>query len=319
SYTVTVNDANGCSSAHSNAISVTVSSPAAPTVSAGGPTTFCAGGSVVLTATGTGTTFQWYEGTTPIAGANSSTLTVTAAGAYSVEEIVGTCTSAQSSATTVTVNPSDNPSISYTNTVVCVGAPNETPTIATPGGTFTASPAGLVFEDPTTGEIDGDGSAPGIYTIKYKTAGSCPESMTVQFEITSAPSASFTYPNPDYCQNATDPIPSITLVAGGVFSSSGGLNINSSTGVIDLSASMPGMYSVKYTIPASGSCPLVADSVDVEILESPTATVSGGGSICGSSTATVTVTLTGAGPWEFDLSDGTNVIPVTNVGTTPYT
>src|SRR5690606_25094787 len=52
---------------------------------------------------------------------------------------------------------------------------------------------------------------------------------------------------------------------------------------------------------------------------SPTATVSGGGSICGSSTATVTVTLTGAGPWEFDLSDGTNVIPVTNVGTTPYT
>ena len=50
SYTVTTTDGNGCTSAPSAAVVVTVNPlPATPTITPGGPTTFCAGGSVTLT------------------------------------------------------------------------------------------------------------------------------------------------------------------------------------------------------------------------------------------------------------------------------
>lgn len=319
SYTVKVSDVNGCSSVSSNIITVTVSSPAAPTISASGSTNFCPGGSVVLSAAGVGSTFQWYEGTTAIPGASSSTLTVTSAGSYSVEEIVGGCTSARSSATTVTIDPLDNANFTYSPSTICAGAANITPTVITPGGTFSVTPNTLVFVDASTGEIDVTGSVNGVYTITYTTAGTCPNSSSSTFTITSAPDASFTYSNPEYCKNVSNPLPVFTTGSAGVFSSTTGLVINSNTGEVDLALSSPGVYTVTNSIAASGSCAATSANAQIEVLEVPTATVSGGGSICGSSTATVTVTLTGAGPWEFDLSDGTNVIPVTNVGTTPYT
>ena len=50
----------------------------------------------------------------------------------------------------------------------------------------------------------------------------------------------FNYPQNAYCTYSNDPTPTITAV-GGTFSSTSGLVINSSTGVIDLDASSPGI------------------------------------------------------------------------------
>ena len=72
--------------------------------------------------------------------------------------------------------------------------------------------------------------------------------------------SSIAYGSTAYCMNDTDPTPTISGVTGGVFSSTSGLSISASSGIIDLSASTIGSYTVNYTI---GSC--VVDSKTVTI------------------------------------------------------
>ncbi len=100
-YTVQVTDANGCQSASSSPIVVTVNTlPATPTITAGGPTTFCAGGSVMLTSSA-GTSYLWSN------GATSSIIYITTSGSYTVRVInVNGCQSTVTAMTEVTVNGS---------------------------------------------------------------------------------------------------------------------------------------------------------------------------------------------------------------------
>ncbi|MFY8033497.1 MAG: hypothetical protein ACOVMN_03200, partial [Flexibacteraceae bacterium] len=85
----------GCNSIASNPVSVSVTQvPATPTIS--GATSVCAGGSTVLTSSSP-TGNLWSN------GATSQSITVNTAGNYSVRVISGTCTSAVSATTTVTV------------------------------------------------------------------------------------------------------------------------------------------------------------------------------------------------------------------------
>jgi hypothetical protein len=71
--------------------------PQLPIITAGGPTSFCSGGSVTLNAPA-GLSYIWSNGST------NQSITVSSAGSYSVQTISGTCTSAVSQATQVTVN-----------------------------------------------------------------------------------------------------------------------------------------------------------------------------------------------------------------------
>src|SRR4051794_1633293 len=75
-----------------------------PTVTASGPTTFCAGDGVTLTSSAASGN-QWYLGGNTINGATNNTYNATAAGNYTVTTTLGTCTSAPSAATAVTVTP----------------------------------------------------------------------------------------------------------------------------------------------------------------------------------------------------------------------
>ncbi|MEA2570702.1 MAG: hypothetical protein QOI24_2703, partial [Acidobacteriota bacterium] len=125
SYTVIVTT-SGCASAASSATAVTVNPiPATPTITPGGPTTFCAGGSVTLTSSSAPGN-QWYLNGNPIGGATSNTYSATATGSYTVIVTTSGCSSAASSATSVTVN-----------------AIPATPTI-TPGGPTTFCTGGSV-------------------------------------------------------------------------------------------------------------------------------------------------------------------------------
>ena len=103
-YNVVVT-ASGCPSAPSAPTAVTVDSiPPVPTITPGGPTTFCAGNSVPLTSSSV-TGNQWYDGTTLLAGQTNQTFAATASGNYNVVVTTGSCSSAPSSSTAVTVNP----------------------------------------------------------------------------------------------------------------------------------------------------------------------------------------------------------------------
>jgi hypothetical protein len=285
--------------------------PAAPTVTPGGPTTFCTGGSVTLTSSAASGNL-WSN------TANTPSINVTTSGTYTVTQTVAGCTSPASSATVVTVNPLDNASFNYATSTLCTGGSNITPS-ASMAGTF-SSTAGLSFVSTSTGEIDLAGSADGTYVITHTTSGSCPNTATQTITITAAPSADFSYTQMAYCTADVDPSPNFSSGAsGGTFSSTTGLVIDGSTGIIDLSASTAGTYTVTNAIAASGSCPAVSDTYSVTVNPSPSASVSGGGSFCGITSTPVMVTLTGSGPWDITYTDGTTPTTVNGVSSSPYT
>lgn len=108
SYTIAVTDNNGCTSTAGTGISINVDpTPSTPLTAAGGPVTFCDGESVALSATGSGATgYQWYQGTTAVAGATTNNYTATASGIYTVKTgDANGCQSLASASITVTVNP----------------------------------------------------------------------------------------------------------------------------------------------------------------------------------------------------------------------
>ena len=100
---------------------------------------------------------------------------------------------------------------------------------------------------------DGGGSNSGHVRV-YETPVICPLPLAIVLQQQEDPT--FTYSSSSYCSIEADPTPTITGTLGGTFTSTSGLVINSSTGVIDLDASTPGVYDVTYTTSGStpGSC-----------------------------------------------------------------
>ncbi|MFP4503372.1 MAG: fibronectin type III domain-containing protein [Cyclobacteriaceae bacterium] len=172
----------------------------------------------------------------------------------------------------ITIEPASDPAFSYSSGTFCQDAGLQSPTVNVTGGTFSAvadGHAGTLIIDAGSGQIDPLNSDPGAYIITHAFTGACPTSATFDVTITTAPDATFSYDPPGpYCQADTDPVPDFNAGASaGVFSaSSADLIINASTGVIDLSASQPGTYTVTNTIAAVGACAEVSHNVDVEIL-----------------------------------------------------
>lgn len=233
--------------------------PAVPTIT--GTTTGC--GSVTVTATGAtfGGSYKWY--TTPSGGSpifNGSAYTITTPGTTTVYcEIDNGCPSLARRAVTVTVNTLDNATFSYPATSLCVNGSNAVATISgVTGGSFTSSPAGLSLNG-ANGLINAAGSAPGNYTVTYTTTGACPNSASVPVTVNAADNPAFSYPSSSYCTNATNPVPVISGLNGGNFSSTSGISLNPANGLIDLAASTPAQYTVTYT--TAGACPANASQV----------------------------------------------------------
>ena len=89
-------------------------------------------------------------------------------GTYTIEYTTsGDCPS--TSSTTVIINDLDDSTFIYSSNVFCTSETNvATPTITTPGGTFTFSPAGLSI-DLLTGVVSPGSSLAGTYSITYTT------------------------------------------------------------------------------------------------------------------------------------------------------
>lgn len=94
------------------------------------------------------------------------------------------------------------------------------------------------------GLVDGDN-----YSFDIIDDNGCPVTVTGTF--VGLEDATFNY-DPKYCQDAADPLPTITGVPGGTFSvAPAGMVINPVTGLIDVSASTPGLYTITYQSPAA--------------------------------------------------------------------
>ncbi len=170
-----------------------------------------------------------------------------------IDETTATCTTI-----TIVVNAIDDPSFNYSSSNYCKGDTNPTPSISGLTGGVFSSTIGLSI-DPNTGTIDIAASTTGSHTITYTTTGTCPNSSDVVVDIIELDDPGFNYSSSNYCKEDANPTPSISGLAGGVFSSTSGLSIDPNTGTIDIATSTTGSYTVTYT--TKGTCPNSNDVV----------------------------------------------------------
>ncbi|WP_341228624.1 ELWxxDGT repeat protein, partial [uncultured Arcticibacterium sp.] len=116
--------------------------------------------------------------------------------------------------------------------------------------------------------------------------------------------ASFNYGSASYCISSADPIPTITGVSGGTFSSTSGLSINASTGEIDVSASTVGTYIVTYT--TGGTCSN-SSTASVGITALDDASFNYGSSSYCLSASDPTPTITGVSGGTFSSTSGLSI------------
>jgi hypothetical protein len=158
-------------------------------------------------------------------------------------------------------------SISYSSNNYCDDSGNTPqPTVSNNAGAGTfSSTAGLVI-DSSTGVINTTTSTVGSYLITYTDTDAATATATVV--ILNLDNASFAYSASSYAPTDADPTPTITGLTGGTFSGTTGLVIDSSTGVIDLSASTVAAHTITYNTTSSGSsvCPNTStQNVDIAL------------------------------------------------------
>ena len=90
------------------------------------------------------------------------------------------------------------------------------------------------------------------YTVTGTDANGCSSSDAVMVTVLPLPTATISYPGNPFCKTGSVSV-NRSGIAGGVYSASSGLVLNSITGAIDLARSNVGTYSVTYTY-SNGSC-----------------------------------------------------------------
>jgi gliding motility-associated-like protein len=282
-----------------------------------------------------GTTCQWDEffATWNSGAATSANICITnvntsiAGNDFALDDISFSPVCTQTASITVTIANPDDPSFDYPlGLTYCQTSPDAVPNVTgLAGGTFSyvvTSGGPFLDLDPVTGTVSTGTSDLGTYEITYNTAGApgstCPQTSTLTLTITAAPVADFTFGT--YCANDLDPLPTfINGGSAGVFSAApAGLSFNTGTGLVDLSASTPGTYTVTNTINIPG-CALATFDDDIVINGLPSANITGTTTICpGAPLPDVTINITaGAAPW--DLTYNFNGAPVNvAVAATPF-
>ncbi len=277
---------------------VTVIVNPSPVITNANSATICSGSTVNIPLTSSvPSTFTWVAGDNPNTSGESTTVqntntinntifnpgTVAQTVTYTVTPTAtqGGCASLVPQIVTVIVNPMDSAAFGYSSLTYCQTGTDPAPTITGfSGGTFTSAPGGLVINS-STGLVDLSASVLGSYTITYHTNGVCPNSFSVSFSITTAPSAVFSYSSSVFCHGGTNPAPIFNPPAfGETFSSTPGLIIDPTTGVIDLSASTPGNYVITNTIAAAGGCAIATATTTITINPEVTVNAGADASIC---------------------------------------
>jgi len=284
--------------------------------------TICSGNSVniPLTSSLTGTTFSWVSSQNNVSGANvgngnlinqSLTLTgSTGSVVYTITPTSNSCIGLDITSTITVVN-SPTATISYAGSPYCSGSTSANVTFTgVTGGIFSAT-NGLII-NPNTGAVDLSSPA-GSYIVTYTIAagGGCNAFVVtapITINLSSVPVTGFSYTTP-ICKNAINPvvIPVAGFTAGGTYTSTNGLSINSSTGAIDLALSTPGSYTVTYIVPATICGPIGTSTAAIVITALPTATATPATvTICSLDTTNIALTSNAIGTTYAWTSVATN-------------
>ena len=307
-YTVTYAVGGTCPSSSTQSVTITAPQSAAFSDPAGSN---CAGSTGSVTATlGSGAAAGTFTATPaglsldPATGAVN--LSASSAGTYTVTNTLAAangCAQVTSTAS-ITLNATPSTAFAYSGGTFCQTGTNPTPTVTgQTGGTFSATPAGLSI-DPATGAINLAASSIGTYAVTYAVAGTCAASSSTTVTISTAPSAAFTFAAGSNCAGSAGTLtPSFGPgSSAGMFTATpAGLSIDPSTGVVTLSTSTAGTYTVTNSIAASGGCAAATASQTLTLNTAPVATLAAGGptTFCQGGSVTLTAPAGTGNTYQF--------------------
>lgn len=211
----------------------------------------------------------------------------------------------------------------YSPSTVCITSSTNPVLVPAPGfttgGAFSVTPSGLNVNS-TTGAVNIGLSTPGVYKIKYKVpqvlcrlAGE--DSLVFTVNAYGNPETGFTYFSP-VCKRDAVEIPELNtgFTSGGVFSSSQGVSVDPQNGIVDLSNSQPGNYTVKYDVAAGACNPAGSSSAPLTIIAQPQAPAVINASICGAGEVMLNASAAGTIKW-FTEQETLNQVNVGNTFT----
>lgn len=256
-HTLTVTNGSGCQS--STSVTVVNAVTTAPVITAGGPTSFCPGGSVVLTSSIT-------SGIIWSTGATTPSITVNAAGSYSVTYNGGSCGALISSPVSVSINAV--PTVAITGSLqICLGNQN----------TLDAG-AGFSSYLWSTGQTSQTIliSSAGIYSVTVTNALGCTASASVTAIYATLPAPVITG-NLSFCPGG-----STVLDAG-----TGYISYLWSTGAITRTITVLTTGDFNVTVTNAGGCTASA-SVLTSLFTPPVPNITGAAGFCAGGSTTLT-------------------------------
>jgi large repetitive protein len=322
----------------SGSAAVTLNPPPSATLS--GTQTVCIGSSATLTVNFTGGgpfNFTWTDGTTPTtqSGITSNpffiSITPSSSRTYTATGLNTTCTGTTFGTAVLTVNPVPALVLSGSQ-IICPGNPATLTFVLTGSSPWnlsysdgtsnfsqtgiTASPFTVVHSPSTTrtyspislsDALCSGSSLTGTAVVQVNTPPTavivgtqsiCPgNAANLTFNLTGPTPWSLTY------TNGTTPV-SIT-------------GITSSPFVVSVTPAVNSTYSL--TAVSSSCTGTVSGNAVISLVTPPTAVLSGNQTVCPGAAASLSVALTGAGPWDVVYSDGTNPFTITGITNTSYT
>jgi len=166
--------------------------------------------------------------------------------------------------------------------------------------------SGTGITDVNAGTFSPATAGTGTHTITYNISGSCGDTDTEDIVVNATDDPSFTYTQGSYCLTDTDPLPTITGLAGGTFSIDNGGSINATTGLLDIGTSGAGSYTITYL--TNGPCP-TSTTFAITLTSGADATITAAGPFCITDAAVNLTAVDGGGLWS-----GTGITDV-NLGT----
>ncbi|GAB2723962.1 hypothetical protein GCM10011495_03810 [Hymenobacter frigidus] len=311
-YTVTYSVGGPCPS--TGTATVTITAPAVATFSYGAAT-YCVGGTTPTPTLASGASAGMFTSTAGLvlnAGTGAIDLAQSQPGTYTVTNTVAAAGGCPSATATAQVN---------IGTVPVASLAASGPTTFCQGGAVTLTAngggAGSTYQFLNNGQaISGAtnatfvASASGSYSVVITNAGACSATAAaVPVTVNPIATPTISYAASSFCQGAGTASPTVSI-SGGSFSASGtGLSLNPATGVLNLSQSQPGTYTVTYV--GGSPCP-GSSTASVTITATPNATFAyaGGTTFCPTA-ANPMPTVSGAAGGTFSAPAGLVIDPAT--------
>jgi hypothetical protein len=304
-----------------------------------GTQTICVGGTAVLSVAITGTSpwnLTWTDGITPVTqtGITSTpyliAVTPGSITTYSLVSISGTCSGTTSG--TAVVTPQSGPTATLSGSQTLCGSVTAQLSVALTG----SAPWSVTWTNGTSNVIQtGINTSPYLFTVTptgnttyslvaVSTSG-CPSGVvsgTAAVGVLNIPTAAISG-NQSVCSGFPGTL-TVSLTGGGPYQLTwtDGLTPVVVTGlsVSPYLITVTPISNTTYTLTSvnNGCVGTFSGQALVTVLSPPSATLSGSQTVCGSGSASLSISFGGAGPWNVTWSDGTTPVAQNGITASPY-